>query len=47
LGVFGGALARSGSSDGVNNVAAKGASGKAGGVDGGEWRALGIRREQK
>ena len=47
MGVFGGALAGSSSGDGVNDVAAKGASGKVGGVDGGEWWALGIRQKRK
>jgi len=47
LGAFGGMLAGSGSGDGVNDVVAKGVSGKAGGVDGGEWRALGIRQKRK
>jgi hypothetical protein len=38
--VFGGALAGSGGGDGVNDVVAKGVSGKAGGMDGGEWRRV-------
>ncbi len=48
MGVFGGVLTESGGGDGVNDVVAKGVSGKAGGMDGGEWRRVaGARNRAK